>query len=162
MTDFIDVPASPPPSDQPPPPPPDNPDRPVCTPAEIEAGKVLAILCYALNFVFIPFFLIPLVMRSDRFSLYHAKQCLVLWIFGVPGLVVWKAAAALFTICTCGMGGVIAVPLFVAAVVGLWVLNIMGLINAVGGRCTPHWLIGPLGEKWFAGIRVEPKPGNPQ
>lgn len=164
MSDYIDVPASPPPPPPPGSPPPspsgDNPDRPSCAPAEIAEGKALAIISYALNYIGIPFFAVPLIMRGDRFSLYHAKQALVLWLFLVPGGCVFFTAAHLFTFCTCGLGAIIAYPVVIVALVLLWVINTMGLVNAVEGRCSPLWSVGPMGERWFAGIRVEPKAGN--
>ena len=49
---------------------------------EVEDGKIFAILSYVLNFVGLPFFLVPLIMRNNAFSLYHAKQCLMWWIAG--------------------------------------------------------------------------------
>ncbi len=159
MTDFIDVPPAPQPS---PTPPDDNPNRPNCTEAEIADGKALSVISYALNFIGIPFFVVPLIMRSDRFSLYHAKQCLILWLVAIIGGIAWKIVVMIIGLVTCGIGFLVALPLTIMLVVGLWVINILGLINAANGRCAPHWLIGTLGENWFAGIRVQPKPGNPQ
>jgi hypothetical protein len=45
---------------------------------EVEEGKAFAVLSYVLGLVGIPFFLVPLIMRNNEFSLFHAKQCLIL------------------------------------------------------------------------------------
>ena len=42
-------------------------------PKDVEEGRTFAILSYALSFISIPFFLVPLIMRNNEFSLYHAK-----------------------------------------------------------------------------------------
>ena len=109
---------------------------------EVEEGKAFAILSYALNFLGLPFFVIPLIMRNNVFSLYHAKQCLLLWLAGVAVSVV---AVPLAAICI----GVILIP---AAIVFLLVLNIMGLINACKAEQKPVPLIGKWAEAWFKGI----------
>lgn len=150
MTDFVESTASPSPSGSP-----ENPDRPNCTTAEIAAGKPLAIIGYALNFVHIPFFLVPLIMRSDRLSLYHAKQCLILWLAALGVVTV----LGLLLIATLGIGVCIVVPAYAALwVIGV-VINIMGMVNAINGKCTPMPIIGEYAERWFAGVKVEPKGG---
>ncbi|MFT3684162.1 MAG: hypothetical protein QM783_04405 [Phycisphaerales bacterium] len=122
--------------------------RPVCTPEEVSAGKVLSILSYVLNFIRIPFFLVPLIMRNDRFSLYHAKQCLGLWLaFLATGVVIWG-----FTLITCGIGGIIGIPCFGLLIVGAIVLDIIGLVHAVNGECKPMPIVGGYSERWFKGI----------
>lgn len=151
MSDVIDSPPPPPP----PPPTPDSPDRPVCTAAEIASGKAMAIIGYALNFVHIPFFLVPLIMRSDRLSLYHAKQCLILWLAALGVL----TAMGLIVIATVGLGVCVVVPAYAALWVAGVVINIMGMVNAINGKCTPMPIIGDYGERWFAGIKVEHKGG---
>jgi hypothetical protein len=50
---------------------------------EIEEGKAFAILSYVLSLIGLPFFLVPLITRNNAFSLFHAKQCLLLWLAGV-------------------------------------------------------------------------------
>ena len=109
---------------------------------EMEEGKSFAILSYALNFVGLPFFLIPLIMRNNGFSLYHAKQCLIIWLGGIVASII---GIPLCAICI----GVILLP---AAYIFLLVLNIMGLIVACKGEQKPLPLIGKWGESWFKGI----------
>jgi len=110
---------------------------------DVEEGKVFAILTYALSFVGLPFFLVPLIMRNNDFSLYHAKQCLILWLAGVVGSVL---SSILMAVCI----GAILLPI---VLVFCLVLNIIGLINAVKAETKPLPLIGKWGEDWFKGIR---------
>jgi uncharacterized membrane protein len=112
-------------------------------PKEVEEGRTFAILSYALSLIALPFFLVPLIMRNNEFSLYHAKQCLLLWL---AGIVVSVAAAPLMLICV----GVILVP---AAGIFLLVLGIMGLINAIKGEQKPVPLVGKYADDWFKGLK---------
>jgi uncharacterized membrane protein len=144
-------------SDQPPPPSPVPPTSPGSPPAvenapterELAEGKPLAILCYALNFAHVPFWIAPLIMRSNRFALYHAKQCLMLFI----AMAVLAAAGVVVGLATMGCGMFVIIPLLV---VGGVALNIVGLVNAVGGQMRPLPVIGVLAERWLAGIAPTP------
>lgn len=111
-------------------------------PKEVEEGRTFAILSYALGLVGLPFFLVPLIMRNNEFSLYHAKQCLLLWL---AGIVVSVVGSMLMVVCI----GFILLP---AAVIFLLVLDIMGLINAVKGEQKPVPLVGKYAQDWFKGI----------
>ncbi len=112
-------------------------------PADVDEGKVFAILSYALSFLGIPFFLVPLIMRNNDFSLFHAKQCLILWLGGIAASVV---GVPLTAVCI----GRIILPV---AGIFLLVLGLMGLINAVKGLQKPLPLIGKWGVDWFKGIK---------
>ncbi|MBN1268974.1 MAG: hypothetical protein JXB04_05260 [Kiritimatiellae bacterium] len=116
--------------------------KPELTP-EVEEGKTFAILSYALNFIGLPFFLVPLIMRNNEFSLYHAKQNLILWLLGIVGSVV---SSILAVVC-------IGIVLGLALLVFMLVLNIMGLMNAIKGEAKPLPLIGKWGEDWFKGLK---------
>jgi uncharacterized membrane protein len=110
---------------------------------EIEEGKTFAILSYALSLIGIPFFIVPLIMRNNEFSLYHAKQNLILWLAGIA---VYIVGLILSAIC-------IGFIILLAGGIALLVLTIMGLVNAVQGEAKPLPLIGPWGEEWFKGLR---------
>ncbi len=110
---------------------------------DVDEGKAFAILSYALSFVGIPFFLLPLIMRNNDFALYHAKQCLILWL---TGAVLGTISAILTAVCI----GAIMLPIVGIA---LFVFTIMGLMNAVNGKAVPVPLIGQWGEEWFKGIQ---------
>lgn len=109
---------------------------------DVSQGKAFAILSYALTFIGLPFFLVPLIMRNNEYSLYHSKQCLILWI---ASIVLFAVSMPLVAVCI----GAILAP---AAGIFVLVLNIMGLINAVNGKAVPLPLIGKWGEDWFKGI----------
>ncbi|MDP8215215.1 MAG: DUF4870 domain-containing protein [Candidatus Euphemobacter frigidus] len=119
-----------------------KPSPPAPDSREVEEGKVFAILSYALSIIGLPFFLIPLIMRNNEFSLYHAKQTLIIWLAGIAAGIV---SGILSFIC-------IGIVLGVAAAIFLLVLTIMGLINAAQGEEKPLPLIGQWGEEWFKGI----------
>lgn len=110
---------------------------------EVEEGRTFAILSYALGLIGLPFFLIPLIMRNNEFSLYHAKQCLLLWIMGIAASMI---GGLLIFVCI----GVVLLP---AAMIFLLVLDIIGLINAVKGEQKPLPLIGKWAEDWFKGLK---------
>jgi uncharacterized membrane protein len=110
---------------------------------EVEEGRTFAILSYALGFIGLPFFLVPLIMRNNEFSLFHAKQCLLLWLAGIAISIV---GVPLMAICI----GFILMP---AAGMCLVVLNVFGLINAVKSEQKPLPLIGKYAEDWFKGLK---------
>ena len=109
---------------------------------DVEEGRTFAILSYALSFISIPFFLVPLIMRNNDFSLYHAKQCLMIWLAGIA---VGVVGSLLMVVCI----GVILLP---AGMIFLLVLAVMGLMNAVQGLQKPVPEIGKYAEDWFKGI----------
>lgn len=156
MTDFIDPPQSPAAGTEPG----GTPDRPVCSEAEIDAGRPLAIISYVLNFFHLPFFLVPLIMRGDRLSLYHAKQCLMLWLTVIVCATPFAIVAFVATILTLGLGLCVIIPVVAVLWIGGIVVNVIGIVNAMNGRCVPLPVLGGMAERWFAGIKVEPKAGG--
>jgi uncharacterized membrane protein len=107
---------------------------------EVEEGKVFAILSYVLNLVGLPFFLVPLIMRNNEFSLYHAKQCLLIWLAAI--------VIALVNVIPC-LGQIV----YLAVCVFLLVLDIIGLVNATKAEAKPIPVIGKWAEDWFKGIK---------
>lgn len=120
---------------------------PTITQEEVEAGKSIALLCYILNLFGIPFWLYPLIARDNEFSLYHGKQCLMMWI----------ASAVLFivaSILTVVAIGCLVYP--VAIVMGIvWIVK--GIINVNNGLAAPLPLIGNWAIDLFKGITKVPK-----
>jgi uncharacterized membrane protein len=106
---------------------------------EMEEGKTFAILSYVLSFVGLPFFVVPLITRNNAYSLYHAKQCLIIWLVAV--------VSAAVNVIPC-LGQIV----WVAVAVCMLVFNIMGLMNAIKGEMKPLPLIGKFGEEWFKGL----------
>ena len=140
MSDSTD-PATPSPSPSPTPEPQHT--GPEMSAGEVASGKMFAILCYAINFVGFPFWIIPLITRDNAFALYHAKQCLVLWIILFALCLI---GAVLTSVCI----GVVFFP--IAGVISI-VFNVMGVLNANNGMCKPLPVIGAWGESWFKGIQ---------
>ena len=91
--------------------------------ADVEPGKLWAILSYLVPILVA----VPLIQKDNDFSLFHARQTLVLLIFGIP---------------TCG-----------GCIIGGLVLAVMGAMNAYNGKYEPLPLIGKFGEEWFGTIR---------
>ncbi|MDD5705242.1 MAG: hypothetical protein PHR35_04915 [Kiritimatiellae bacterium] len=103
---------------------------------EIEAGKTFAILSYIISILC----LVPLIQKDNAFSLYHAKQVLLLLITSVALMVV--------NVIPC-LGQIVSMVGFL----GVLVLVIIGLINAIKGEAKPLPLIGKLAETWFKDIQ---------
>jgi uncharacterized membrane protein len=117
-------------------------------------GKLPAVLAYALCVVHIPalsalaipfpipglpYFAVILLMRQNRFALYHAKQAALLWLLMVIG-----------TVMTC----------FIATMLigyildwGAIALAIVGLVHVAQGAATPLPIVGRLAENLLAGIQ---------
>ncbi len=122
--------------------------QPALDPKEIEEGKLFAALSYGLSIIGLPFFIVPLVMRNNGFALFHAKQCLLIWIVALIG---YGVSLPLTFVC------VGFVTLILTAIIAL-VWEVMGIIASTQGKMTPLFLIGPYAEKWFAGITKVSKP----
>ncbi|MBI4032140.1 hypothetical protein HY374_00360 [Candidatus Berkelbacteria bacterium] len=93
---------------------------------DVEQNKIWAVIGY-LGILF----LIPLLAKKDSpYAQYHAKQGMVLFLVGfIASFVIW-------------------VPLIGWALgIGLFVLWLMGIINALGGKMSPVPLIGQFAEK---------------
>lgn len=117
---------------------------PVADAKTVEEGKAFAILSYALSIIGLPFFLVPLIMRNNAFALYHAKQCLILWLAGIAAGVI---SGVLSLVCIGVVIGLLSMILFI-------VLCILGIINTSKGLMTPLPVIGKWGEDWFKGLTV--------
>lgn len=109
---------------------------PAVSAKEVEEGKVFAILSYVIPV----FVLVPLIQRNNEFSLYHAKQCLIIWLIAI--------VSSLVNVIPC-LGQIVWLVVWVALIV----FGVMGLINAVKGRMKPLPLIGKWGEDWFKGLK---------
>ena len=103
------------------------------TPEEIEAGKTMAFVAYII-------FFIPLLMedmRKNKYVMFHTEQSLVLVIVNLIGIIL-GTIGSMFCI------GVVFYLINLFA----FVLLIMGIINALGGKVTPLPLVGQFGEKF--------------
>ncbi len=105
-------------------------------PQEIEKGKLFAILGYIIGILCI----VPLIQKDNAFSLYHAKQVLLLFLASI--------ALSFLNVIPC-MGQIV----WGLGTLVLLVLDIMGLVNAIKGEAKPVPLIGKFAEEWFKGIQ---------
>ena len=103
---------------------------------EVEEGKVFAILSYLIPL----FVLVPLIMKNNEFSLYHAKQCLMILIIAV--------ASSVLNVIPC-LGQIVWLVVWVALIV----FDVIGLMNAIKGQMKPLPLVGKWGEEWFKGLK---------
>jgi uncharacterized membrane protein len=101
-------------------------------PQSMDEGKLFAILAYVLGLI--GFIIVIAAKKDNKFAMFHAKQSLVLFIGYV---VVW----ILFIIPVLGwiIGGLLSIALFV-----LW---IMGIVNAASGAEKNLPVIGDLAAK---------------
>lgn len=132
--------------------PPTSPNQPSPTlpaPQEIEQGLLFAALTYGLGLISIPFFIVPLVMRTNAYALYHAKQMLMLTLTLIAGSIVS------FILSFACIGIFVWIGLLVFWIVAL----VLGLIQVMNRQTKPLPLIGTLAESWFAGITVLRPPG---
>ena len=111
---------------------------------EVEEGRTFAILSYALGLIGIPFFLVPLIMRNNEFSLYHSKQCLMLALCGIVIGILGTILTPVFCI---------GIVLMLAGSIFILVLCIIGLIGSVKGEQKPLPVIGKYADDWFKGLK---------
>jgi len=106
---------------------------------ELDDGFSPARLSYVLNFLFLPFCLLPYLKRDNGFSLFHAKQALAIWI----GLM------------TTGILGALLLPFKLGLLIWLigfpvlLTLNYLGLVQVSAERAAPLPLIKKHPQGWF-------------
>ena len=110
------------------------------TEAEIQDGKMMAILAYII-------FLIPLLAARDKkFAMFHTEQALVLLIayivIYIGFIILTIILRAVSTALSCGIS-ILSILIWV----GFLVFWIMGLINAVQGKLKELPFIGAYGAK---------------
>jgi len=100
--------------------------------ADIEKNKIFAVLAYIGILFLVPLLAAP----QSKFARFHTNQGIVLFIAHV---IAWPAS---FLLGLFPLVGCLAIPLGVAVVVGLFVLMILGIVNAASGQYKPLPLIG--------------------
>ncbi len=108
--------------------------------------KLFALLCYLISIIGV---VIVLATKKDRseFSIYHAKQGLVLFIAEIATGIVYAIIAGIFA-------WIPYVGWSIASIIGgiLWllvvILLIVGIINSLTDKKTPLPLIGQYGDKF--------------
>lgn len=104
-------------------------DEPAATPTEVQEGKFFAVIAY------ISFFcIVSLVLKKDnKFSLYHAKQGLVLFVFEV----------------LCFILSVIPVFWLIRAFIILFffLVALLGILHSLQGRCARIPVLSEIADK---------------
>lgn len=121
--------------------------------ASISTPKLFAILSYALIFVGLPFCIVPLVMRDDEFSLFHAKQASGIACLQLGAGLFWlisMLASVVFPPMIC-----VAAPVVFGVAIGALVLHVVGLVNAASDKQVPVPWVGKLIDDAFKGLRVK-------
>lgn len=115
-------------------------DDPRFEEGEVDAGHGDAIMCYALNFIFFPYVLRPLIARDNAYTLYHAKQAFILWagFFAVLGL-------GLVLLPVVGLGLLV----WLAGLPPLGVLNFLGLLQALNDEAKPIPVLEEYPHQWI-------------
>ena len=110
------------------------------TQAEIEDGKMMAILAYV-------FFIVPLLAARDKkFAMYHTEQAIALWIAFILIYIVITILTIIVNQISSTLGCVVSI-LGILPWLAYVVLWIMGLMNAIGGKIKELPLIGAWGAK---------------
>lgn len=131
--------------------------RPILSPDEINAGKAMAILVYAVALVLPLMWIVPLLMRDNRFSLYHAKQALMHFLVSAVGGAAAGVVTFILGLLTLGAGFCLLPLVWIAWAVFHYGLLIIGIVNAANGQTKPLPIIGRWAESLFSGVDVKPQ-----
>jgi uncharacterized membrane protein len=119
---------------------------------EINDGKIWAVLGYFIGVVAI----VMLIVRTNAYAVYHAKQWLIL---AITALAIWIPLFISFLVLGAVFpksAGCLILPVYGLVMVSIIVLVVMGVINAASGVCKPLPVIGVFAEQWFKGIQKKP------
>ena len=128
------------------------------SPSEIEAGKLMAMVAHGGNIVLLPLFLIPLIMKENRYAVFHAKQGAAGWGVAVSLAVIMSTVSGVmafipfvgFLACLTGPLGCVA-PIAVGA---------YGLYLASEGKQERFPVVGDLAANLLKSVQA-PKQLNP-
>ena len=114
------------------------------TDQEKSDGKIMAVLAYLGILVFIPMF----VSKQNKFVMFHVEQGLALFICSI---VIYIVASIIDSVLYSVVD--ITIPCFGGIVggllrLGIFILMIMGIINAVQGKVQKLPVVGDIGEKF--------------
>ncbi len=116
---------------------------------EIEEGKVWGALSYIPFLFFLPFVLVP----SNKFAIFHAKQGLVTTIGIVGGWLVWKIVHILLWLIFALFGPLRSVVLFIVdfvfeLIIALFIiLAIVSFITTILGKAWRIPIVGAYADK---------------
>lgn len=113
---------------------------------DMEDGESPARMCYAFNFLLLPFSVVPLWRRDNPYALYHAKQALGVWCCLIIVLGLGKFFIDSFLGPLIWMAGV---PVFFG-------INVAGMIQVGRQEAKGLPLLGTRAQSWFQSIRFDP------
>ena len=105
--------------------------------ADVEKNKVMGILAYLGILWLVPF----LAAKDSPFAKYHCNQGIVLILASIAAWIV-NIVLDMVLVFIPFLGWFLMVVLHLCLVIGILVLAVMGIINAVNGACKPLPLIG--------------------
>ncbi len=123
---------------------PTTPVAPSAPPAgqiDLSGNKVMAVLAYLGILIIVPFLT---GASKDPFVKFHIKQGLALIIVAI----IWGFVASTLGIILATLGLGFLTLLFSLVSLGLFIIDILGLVNAATGKMAPLPLIGGLGSKF--------------
>lgn len=119
--------------------------------AQQDQGKTIAILSY----ITLIGWIIAIVMHSSnktQLGAYHIRQSLGYMIFGIILMIVFSILTV-FILMAAPIVGIIFTFFSWILYIGLLILWIIGLVNAINGQMKPIPIIGNLADKLLAGIK---------
>ena len=130
-----------PPESQPMPPPIPTPLAQSQQPIDLSGNKSMAILAYLGPLILIPFLT---EAKNDSFVKFHLKQGLTFIIVAI----IWSFVASALGTILWALGLGFLTLLFTLISLGLFVIDILGIVNAANGKMNPLPIIGGLGNKF--------------
>ena len=112
--------------------------------AKEDEGKVFAIIAYLLGII--GFLIVLLAKKDNKFAMYHAKQALVLCVAAIAGYIV-VMIVSLILVFIPAIGPILSTLLWLALVIVVIYMVVLGIINAVNLKETPLPYIGEYAEK---------------
>ncbi|MDR1825328.1 MAG: hypothetical protein LBR27_08405 [Bifidobacteriaceae bacterium] len=106
---------------------------------DIQANKIHAVLAYLGILILVP--LLSGTYKTSRFARYHTNQALTLIIFSIGASIVFSILGGIGLAITWGLG-VALFGLYGLVALAMWVLIIIGIVNAAGGKYKPLPVIG--------------------
>ena len=112
--------------------------------------RTVAILAYLTIVGFIVALVINNGPKKNAVGQFHLRQALGLWILGIAALL----AVIILGVLTLGFLVPIVVLLYWLSMIALFVLAVMGLIDAINGRCKPVPVVGEFIQRKLSGAFV--------
>ena len=115
-----------------------------------ENNKICAILAY-IFLIGVIWYFVDEKMKKDAFVKFHVKQALFLFVIGIGISIAFMILSAVLAVIPFigWLISLILIPLGLAINIGLFILWVFGLINAINEKKEPIPLIGTHAERLF-------------